>query len=51
MGSACNLQILVDGSNDSDKLSEGEWKGLVWRTSVCYDPDMKVGTWHWPERE
>lgn len=21
-----------------------------WRTSIKYDPDFGVGTWHWPER-
>lgn len=48
------LQVFTDGSNDkrsADSLGIcGAENGLVWRTSVHYDPNGEPGTWHWPER-
>jgi hypothetical protein len=46
MGSACNLRVFLDGSNDGS-----DWKDSGWPASVCYDAEMKGGTWHWPERD
>ena len=43
-GTAVNLQVFVDGSND------GYASGMTWRTSVHYDPDGAPDTWHWIER-
>lgn len=55
---AVNLQVFTDGSNDvyptgpheSNALNAAIQTGIVWRTSVPFDPDGGVATWHWPER-
>lgn len=40
----CNLQVLLDGSNDSIGSH------LLWKTSVLYDESGTPGTWHWIEK-
>lgn len=46
-GSAVQLQVFLDGSNDHP-----DGLGLVWATSVCYAAEgTKPRTWHWPKRE
>lgn len=46
-----NLQVLYDGANDIPySTAASAPSGLLWRTSVPYDPDGKVGTWHWIEK-
>jgi hypothetical protein len=60
---SCNLQVLLDGSNDRPPGSENctgqeAERGIAWRTSVQYHaaPDTPVAppcpphTWHWPEK-
>lgn len=48
------LQVFIDGSNDSAQIHESERlpnTTTVWRTSVAQDPTGKIpGTWHEPER-
>lgn len=48
------LQVFTDGSNDRHTAESlgilGAENGLVWRTSVHFDPNGAPGTWHWPER-
>jgi hypothetical protein len=43
-GSACNLQVFTDGSND------GLPDGMLWVTSACYSSTPRPGSWHWPPR-
>jgi len=38
-----NLQVFTDEQND------GWAAGTQWRTSVRFDPEAGLGTWHWPE--
>lgn len=44
-GNAVQLQVFIDGSNDTPG---GE--NCRWATSVCYSEQKTPGTWHWPER-
>lgn len=44
MGSAVNLQVFVDGSND------GYPNSLLWKTSVLYSESARPGRWCWPPR-
>lgn len=47
-----NLTVFYDWSNDAVEPGiPGNLTGTAWRTSVIYDPDKKLGTWHWIERE
>lgn len=59
--SACegyvNLQVFTDSSNDildDDMLTSFDAKairrGVLWKTSVCYDEEKSIGTWHWIEK-
>src|SRR5947207_12475427 len=50
-GHALNLQAFLDGSNDSGPQTSTEEcaRGMAWRTSVNYDADGDVGTWHFAE--
>ncbi len=44
-GSAVNLQVFLDGSNDGYPF------GLLWKTSALFsDTPGKPGTWSWPLR-
>lgn len=43
---SCNLQVFLDGTNDT---LYGEIN--PWKASVAFDPNKAPGTWHWPERE
>lgn len=46
-----NLQVFVDGTNDK-YYGVGLFEqiaGMMWRTSVVYSEEPKVGTWHWIE--
>ena len=45
-----NLYVFLDGRNDSHNDGRLFMMGVLWATSVPYDGDGKVGTWHWPER-
>lgn len=61
---SCNLQVLLDGSNDrlpghENNCTEQEAeRGIAWRTSVPYygtsdspgAPPCPSHTWHWPEK-
>ena len=40
-----NLQVFTDGTNDGQENAAG----IAWKTSVCYDENKSVGTWHWIE--
>ena len=42
----CQLQVFTDGQNDGP----GYESGIVWRTSVYYSEEPKLGTWHWIEK-
>jgi hypothetical protein len=53
------LQVFTDGSNDLDEgtiqghsagreVAERIHRGILWATSVHYDPSGKPGTYHWP---
>lgn len=57
------LQVFTDGLNDgfNNEISVKEtgWKeavtvrqvaNIIWRTSVIYSEDPKLGTWHWIEK-
>jgi hypothetical protein len=52
------LQVFTDGSNDVDQsmgdgiqtVMEGARLGIMWRTSILYNADFLVGTWHWIEK-
>jgi len=46
-GSAVQLQVLTDGSNDGDAYKAG----VYWATSVTHAPaeEHKPGTYHFPE--
>lgn len=41
-----NLQVFTDGAND---YGQENLAGIVWKTSICYDENKGVGTWHWIE--
>lgn len=43
------LQVFTDGMNDGLTRDTGS-EGIMWKTSVPYDPDGALGTWHWPPR-
>lgn len=43
----CNLQVLLDGSNDG---LDGALGGIAWKGSVLYSEAPVAGTWHWPPR-
>lgn len=40
-----NLQVFTDGTNDGQENAAG----IVWKTSICFDENKSVGTWHWIE--
>lgn len=40
-----NLQVFTDGTNDGQENAAG----IAWKTSICYDENKGVGTWHWIE--
>lgn len=53
-----NLQVFTDGTNDfigldiehySESYCKAIETGLIWRTSVLYNPEYSPGSWHWPE--
>ncbi len=49
--SCVQLQVFMDGSNDSPDERGEEVGSVVWRTSVGQDPEGKLpGTFHEPER-
>jgi hypothetical protein len=39
-----NLQVFTD------QLNDGIDAGTAWRTSVPFDAEKGLGSWHWPER-
>lgn len=45
------LAVFVDGTNDYDTIfgMSSHHVPVIWKTSVSYDADRKLGTWHWPE--
>lgn len=38
------LQVFTDG--DGGRYNDG-LPNVVWKTSIAYSPDKRVGTWHW----
>lgn len=57
-----NGTLFIDGTNDYENVPY--WSSpqknyklavpaelLIWRTSIKYDKDKNVHTWHWPEIE
>lgn len=42
----CQLQVFSDGVNDGARYTDG----IVWATSVVHSAELKLGTWHWPEK-
>jgi hypothetical protein len=54
-GDMVNLQVFLDGSNDSAHAAEWEHsRGIAWKTSIHYAPinedgSVEPNTWHWPE--
>lgn len=46
---AVQLQVFTDGTNDFEHNQNGA-NGLLWATSVPYNPEGTSGSWHWPER-
>ena len=43
-----NLQVFTDFSNDYDGDHPGH-TGQFWATSVEYNAEKELGTWHWIE--
>lgn len=48
----CQLHVYFDGTNDMPWSPERKMAEVPnpWRTSVPYDENKAVGTWHWPPR-
>lgn len=46
-----NLQVLTDSTNNRHGLPVGNdlLPPLMWKTSVSYNGDRALGTWHWGE--
>lgn len=46
-----NLQVLTDSTNNRHGLPVGNdlLPPLMWKTSVSYNADKALGTWHWSE--
>jgi len=49
-GPMVNLQVFLDGENDASVAHHERQYGSAWRTSVKFDADQRLGTWHWPKR-
>lgn len=52
----CNLQVLLDGTNDArDNFTREQMdRGMAWVTSVVHDDNENLKpprTWHFPERD
>ncbi len=45
-----NLELKLDGGNDSWASASPSSPYPRWRTSVAHDESKKPGTWHWPPR-
>jgi hypothetical protein len=44
-----NVQVFPD--SDRDGTTNDRLTVPLWRTSVPYDENKRVGSWHWPERK
>lgn len=46
-----NLQVFLDGTNDTQNGWPGFHTSPAWIGTVAYSENFLCGTWHWPERK